>query len=320
MDSNNPVSSSLQHALNTLEQQRKEVSSLKIKSYLLLAGGVLSIGTGIATGLLIGAGIAGGAALIAGFIFIGKSSTKFNHYRYDYKQNVISLVLKSVDDSLEIDYMSGLSERDFIDSQLFTQEPDRYRSEDQVHGVAGKTRFSFSEVHAEYKTVTQTKNGRQEHWHDILKGIVFTADFNKNFNGITVVRPKDISSSIGAWISSAIPLFSASGRNLVQLENPEFSKTFITYSTDQVEARYILTPSLMERLCELNNRCNYTISLSFIDSSVYIAFPLDKDYFEPPVHKSLLGAEFISEDLEVIRFMYNIIRELDLNTRIWTKT
>jgi hypothetical protein len=319
MDSNNPFSTSLQNALSNLEQQRKEVSSLKVKSYLLIAGGVLSIGAGIATGLIIVAGIVGVAALIAGFIFISKSSNKFNHYRYDYKQNVISLVLKSVDDSLEIDYMSGLSERDFINAQLFTQEPDRYRSEDQVHGIAGKTRFSFSEVHAEYKTVTQTKNGRQEHWHDILKGIVFTADFNKNFNGITVVRPKDIGSSIGAWISSTIPLFSASGRNLVQLESPEFNKEFITHSTDQVEARYILTPSLMERLCELNNRCNYTISLSFIDSSVYIAFPLEKDYFEPPVHKTLLGAEFISEDLEVIKFMYGIIRELDLNTRIWTK-
>jgi len=319
MDNNNPVSSSLQSALITLEQQRKEVSSLKVKSYLLIAVGVLSVGLGLTTGLIIGAGIAGGAAIIAGFFFTSKSSTKFNHYRYDYKQNVISLVLKSVDDSLKIDYMSGLSEREFIDTQLFTQEPDRYRSEDRVHGIAGKTRFSFSEVHAEYKTVTQTKNGRQEHWHDILKGIVFTADFNKNFHGVTVVRPKDISSSVGAWISSSIPLFFASGSNVVQLENPEFNREFITYSTDQVEARYILTPSLMERLCELNNRCNYTISVSFIDSWVYIAFPLEQDYFEPPVYKTLLGAEFINEDLEVIKFMYGIIRELDLNTRIWNK-
>ncbi|MNY16389.1 hypothetical protein D3C86_1496510 [compost metagenome] len=229
------------------------------------------------------------------------------------------MVLKSIDDSLEIDYTSGLPEDDFVRSQLFSKEPDRYRSEDQVWGTAGKTKFAFSELHAEDKTVTQTKNGRQEHWHTLLKGIVFNADFNKHFNGITVVRPRDMGAALGAWIAKAMPIFSSSDREVVELENPEFEKEFVTYSTDQVEARYILTPAMMERLCALNKRCCYTISLSFINSSVFIAFPLSKDYFEPPVHKSLLDAAFLNEDTEVIRFMYGIIQELDLNTRIWTK-
>lgn len=312
------TSQSIQNALGRLEQQRKEVANLKIKSYAIVAGGAVQVLAGFSMGSIL-IGVIGVPIVILGFFFLNKYSNQFNHYRYDYKQNVISLVLKSVDQSLEIDHMEGLSESNFRNTQLFTQEPDRYRSEDQVHGIAGKTKFFFSEVHAEYKTVTQTKNGRQEHWHDIFKGIIFTADFNKNFNGITVVRQKDISSSIGAWISTSIPLFSASEKELVQLENPNFSREFLTYSTDQVEARYILTPSLMERICELNNRCNQTISLSFINSCVHIAFPLEKNYFEPPVHTSLLSPEFITEDLEVIRFMYGIIQELDLNTRIWTK-
>lgn len=312
------TSQSIQNALGRLEQQRKEVANLKVKSYAIIAGGAVQVLAGVSMGSIV-IGVIGIPIVILGFFFLNKYSNQFNHYRYDYKQNVISLVLKSVDQSLEIDHMEGLSESSFRNTQLFTQEPDRYRSEDQVHGIAGKTKFFFSEVHAEYKTVTQTKNGRQEHWHDIFKGIIFTADFNKNFNGITVVRPKDISSSIGAWISTSIPLFSASEKELVQLENPNFSREFLTYSTDQVEARYILTPSLMERICELNSRCNETITLSFINSCVYIAFPLEKNYFEPPVHTSLLSNEFITEDLEVIRFMYGIIQELDLNTRIWTK-
>ncbi|HMI01336.1 MAG TPA: DUF3137 domain-containing protein, partial [Pedobacter sp.] len=195
----------------------------------------------------------------------------------------------------------------------------RYSSQDQIFGSAGKTRFSFSEVHAEYKTETQTKNGKQVHWHTILKGIVFCADFNKYFNGITVVRPKDFGSAIGAWFSDKLPIFSSSGKELVKLENPNFEELFVTYSSDQVEARYILTPSMMERLCQLEDKCKYTISLSFIDTQMFIAFPLDKDYFEPPVFKSLLDQKSINEDLSVIRFMYDIIKELDLNTRIWGK-
>ena len=34
----------------------------------------------------------------------------------------------------------------------------------------------------------------------------------------------------------------------IELEDPEFMEHFRVYSTDQVEARYILSPSMMERL------------------------------------------------------------------------
>jgi hypothetical protein len=125
--------------------------------------------------------------------------------------------------------------------------------------------------------------------------------------------------AMGAWISEKLPVFSNSGKDIVKLENMEFSKSFVTYSTDQIEARYILTPSMMERLCKLNDKTRDTISLSFNGSYIFIAFPLSKDYFEPPVFKTLLDGKFLEEDLEVIRFMYGIVAELDLNTRIWTK-
>jgi hypothetical protein len=312
---------SLQSTLNDLEAQRKVVYNLKVKSFSIIGGGILLIGIGAFLGtLILYFGIAGAVALLIGFISYSKADTSFNEYRHEFKQKVISTALKSIDQSLTFDYENGLREGEFIFSQLFKQKPDRYSSQDQVFGFAGKTRFSFSEVHAEYKTETRTKNGgRQEHWHTILKGIVFYADFNKHFNGITVVRPKDFGSAIGAWFAEKIPLFSSSGDELVKLENPDFEKLFVTYSSDQVEARYILTPAMMERLCQLDSKSKYTISVSFIDNQMYIAFPLDKDYFEPPLYKSLLDQKSIGEDLDVIRFMYGIVQELDLNTRIWGK-
>lgn len=311
---------SFEAALATLEVQRKTVSAQRLKSYFFICGGILLVVIGVILGnLVLVFGIAGAALLIAGIVFLSKASKSFSDYRHGFKQKVITSALQSIDQSLEFDYENGLSEQDFVFSQLFNQEPDRYSSQDQIFGSAGKTRFSFSEVHAEYKTETQTKNGKQVHWHTILQGIVFCADFNKHFNGITVVRPKDFGSAIGAWFSDKLPIFSSSDRELVKLENPNFEELFVTYASDQVEARYILTPSMMERLCQLEDKCRYTISLSFIDTQMFIAFPLDKDYFEPPVFKSLLDQKSINEDLGVIRFMYDIIKELDLNTRIWGK-
>lgn len=302
--------------LTELEAQRRDVSRSQLKSYAIIISGILIIALiFISSELLITAGVGGGILLIIGIIFFSKASSKFDKYRHDYKHRVIGAALQSIDESLVLQYDTGLSERHFINSQLFEQRPDRYDSQDQVYGTAGRTSFSFSEVHAEYKTVTQTKNGRQEHWHTIFRGIVFCADFNKNFHGITVVRPNYMGAALGAWIST---IFS-SGSDVVKLENPAFSKTFAVNSTDQVEARYILTPAMMERLCELNDKTKETISVSFIDTSVYLAFPLSKDYFEPPVFKTLMDPGFLEEDLSVIRLMFSIIGELDLNTRIWGK-
>ena len=311
-------SNTLRTKLHELEQQRKIVASFNVKGGLFFAGGILLVAAGFFAELIVPAAILGITMLATGIYFLSKASQHFKEYRHAFKHDVIAAALKTIDQSMDIDYHAGLSEHDFISSQLFSQRPDRYSSQDQIYGTAGKTSFSFSEVHAEYKTVTQTKNGRQEHWHTILQGIVFCADFNKHFQGVTVVRPKDLGSAFGAWISDAIPIFSSS-HDLVKLENPTFSKKFVTYSTDQVEARYILTPAMMERLCNLDDNSRYTISVSFIGSHVFLAFPLTKDYFEPPVFKSLLDQKSLNEDLDVIRFMYGIIAELDLNTRIWTK-
>lgn len=238
-------------------------------------------------------------------------------YKATYKNNVVGNALKSINETLTIAPLSGLPEYEFISSELFTTEPDRYKTQDLISGTADKTSFWFAEVHAEYKTETRTKNGTRTEWHTIFKGIVFVADFNKNFNVSTVVRPKSFGASLGAWFSKSV--FSFGNSEVVQLENPEFENKFVTYSRNQIEARYILTPAMMERILDLNAKCDKTISVSFIHSKMYIAFPLSHNYFEAPIHSSLLDPDLLSGDLSIVQFMHDIVHELDLNTRIWGK-
>jgi len=107
--------------------------------------------------------------------------------------------------------------------------------------------------------------------------------------------------------------------NEVRLENVDFDNTFFTQANHQVEARYILTPSLMEKILELNKYADSTISVSFIWSNIYIAFPLKHNYFEAPIFESLLNADVLEKDLNMLRLMRHVVEELDLNTRIWTK-
>ncbi len=311
------ITPAVQQVINELEVQRKKIASNQLQGWAFIILGIIAFIVSANFDQIVVGFILAAAGIIAGAIKLYKISGEANHYQNRFKHEVIGAVLQIIDPSLQMDPTKGILEGEFKTSQLFTTEPDRYHSEDLVWGKTGKTGFYFAEVHAEYKTETQTKNGRRTDWHDILKGIIFSADFNKDFSGITVIRPKDFGSTIGAWFSKNI--FSVGDKDVIQLENVNFNKEFITYGTDQIEARYILTPALMDRICELNSRSSQTVSLSFINSSMYIAFPLEKNYFEPPVFKTLLRPNLLDEDLSVLTFMYAIIEELDLNTRIWTK-
>lgn len=303
--------------LTTLEATRIALRRKRIVHIVICSAGALIAMIGFMSNLPT-IGIIGIIGLIVGFVLMAMSTTALDQYRLDFKQKLIAQALKTIDHTLEIDPKRGLTENDFIRSLLFNRRPDKYKSEDLVIGNAGKTKFSFSEVRAHYKEVTNTKRGRQETWHEIFCGVIFQADFNKNFNGVTVVQSRAFGSSISEWFSSNVPFFSDSSSR-VKLESPEFEKTFITHSSDQIEARYILTPLMMESICALNDRCKYSISLSFIGNIVNIAFPLSKNYFEAPLFKSLMTDELMRDDIDLVRHIYQVIETLDLNTRIWGK-
>ncbi|PST84901.1 galanin [Pedobacter yulinensis] len=309
----------LRPALENLEPVRKKVAKSKIYGFSFLGLGVLLfllLFFALQLDPLIAIGLAA-APVVTGFIILSIASNAAATYRNTFKREVIATALRTIDPTLQIQPAYGIEEQEFIDAQLFNKIPDRYHTEDLVTGKSDKTPFYFAEVHAEYKTETQTKNGRREHWHTILKGIVFVADFNKHFDGLTLIQPRSLAGSFGAWFSKNI--YSFGEQQVVELESPDFSREFIVYSTDQVEARYLLTPAMMARICVLNNRCKETISLSFFNSKMYIAFPLANNCFEAPVFRSLLANDVLRRDLELIGFMFGIITELDLNTRIWTK-
>jgi hypothetical protein len=85
-----------------------------------------------------------------------------------------------------------------------------------------------------------------------------------------------------------------------------------------------MTPALMEKILNLNDKIkkkiNQDISLSFINSKLYIAVPLSTDLFEPRIFgKEVVKAEDIFEYYSYIKLMAGIVEDLDLNTRIWTK-
>ena len=66
-------------------------------------------------------------------------------------------------------------------------------------------------------------------------------------------------------------------QEVVRLEDPVFDKLFNVYSNDQIEARYLLTTTFMERLIEVEKAFgSQKIECSFYKQSLVMAIHLKK--------------------------------------------
>ncbi|MCD7937353.1 MAG: DUF3137 domain-containing protein [Tannerellaceae bacterium] len=223
----------------------------------------------------------------------------------EYKFSIVTPFVEAlVEEGIYIP-SAGIEENDFVRSNLFRQ-PDRYSSEDMITGKVGETRISFSKVHAQEKHQTTNSKGQtRTHWKDIFRGFIFIADFSKEFRcDIQVKRTK---------------MF-ASKTNRVYLEDPEFEKNFNTYCTDQIEARYILTPSTMRRIMELENKFRgKNMMISFRNNSILIAVSDATNHFEASIWRSVFNTRKLKREYEIIRAFAEIVEDLNLNLRIWSK-
>jgi hypothetical protein len=252
------------------------------------------------------------AAIIGPFLARG--------YKHNFKTQIISRIAKFIDPSLEYQIDGKIEQSAYMASKIFPHKPDRYQGEDMVTGRIGATEIRFCEVHSQYKTThTDSKGHSHTEWHTIFKGLFFLADFNKNFSGSTVILPDTAEATFGKfgqWLQS----WSFGRDELVKLDDPEFEKLFVVYGTDQIEARYILSPALMQRIVEFKTKIKRPIHLSFVGSMVFVAVSYDRALFEPKIFQSLLDFETLCEYFEDLRLATGIVEDLNLNTRIWSKT
>lgn len=115
-----------------------------------------------------------------------------------------------------------------------------------------------------------------------------------------------------------IPLFYQMKKmQKVKLEDVGFDKQFSVYTKDQVEARYLLTPTFMERLKHLETSFGTRgIKCSFFDDCIMFAISSKKDLFElGSLYKSLKSKKSVEEFYNEIQSVQNMIDYLKLNEK-----
>ena len=276
-------------------------------------GAFLALESADPWGTLVFAAIITAILSVLSFLFITKG------YKRSFKDQVVRAVVEAYQKDLRYEPQGYVGEHRFRESRLFLKGIDRYRGEDFVGGRRDKTDFEFSEVHAEYKShSTDSKGRRKTQWHTIFKGVFFIADFHKDFRTHTVVLP-DTAEKLFGFLGKKLQAMNFMRGDLIKLEDPEFEEAFCVYGQDQVEARYILSPALMRRILQCKAKFGSKIYLAFLNSMVYLAIESSRNRFEPKVFASVNDMSLINEYRYDLDLIVDIVDDLNLNTRVWTK-
>jgi hypothetical protein len=298
----NYYNSSLLPDIEPLEKER-----IKVKNRLLI---VLTIIAVLGIGLFM---LTKDNRAISIPVFIGlvMYSRIMKGYSLNFKDQVINKIIYFINSNLSYRKSSYISRMEFENSELF-HSFNRYKGDDYVEGNivddeylkrTGKTRS----IHIEFSELNVLEDN--DPWKinrtiTVFKGLFFVADFNKNFKGYTKVVP-----------DYKLNLFQ--GHNRVTLEDPEFEKYFQVYGDDQVEARFILSTSLMKRITDFRKKSGRKIYIAFKHNKIYIAIRYSENLFEPKVFETLYDFEIMKDYFEDLELALGIVGDLNLHLKIW---
>lgn len=150
--------------------------------------------------------------------------------------------LNAIADAIGCSYRLDVTEPNALarfDATDLLPKRDRAGFQDCFNGDFRGCGYTFYEGHLERRV--QTKNGSR--WDTVFRGQLIRIAFPKSFLGVTVVRrDAGLFNFFQRW---------ATKLQRVALGDSTLEKSFEVYSTDQVEARYLIHPVFMERLLAL---------------------------------------------------------------------
>lgn len=309
------IDTNLSGVLKQFARERQE-----IKKMVILIGLLICV-TAVIVFFFANSNVPRAVAAILAFCAVGYSAYRVHSYKKKYKTHVFGKVIQARIPGIQYAPESYIDEGTFVASKVCWEHFNRYRGEDLFTGSVDGVPIKFSELTIQHEVKKKDRNEVRT----VFSGVFYQAEFNKNLSHFTIVRP-DASQGVGGvagWVISKVNDGLQSLSSLppkVKLEDPRFEAAFDVRGTDQIEARYCLTASFMERLMAVRDKLKEgSISISFQGRFMSMAIATSKNRFEPKIFGSQTDEQQIREFLEDIEQFLSIVKTLKLNEHLWTK-
>lgn len=220
-------------------------------------------------------------------------------------ETVFRRIIKFINPTVEYVPIGHIGLPKFLESGLYQEKKYSIDGNDQIMGRHNGVPFIMCELQVTYRrNFSDVKDSPDS----VLSGLFFVAKFNKKFSSPVYIIPRKGASGYTNLVGEK-----------VKLEDPEFMDMFEVYSPDQVEARYILTPSTMERIKNIARRNKGKFYIAFNNNKITITNDNNDTKFGVGFFDSLTknNNKLLVDFYETIRDQMSIIDELKLNMKIW---
>lgn len=229
-------------------------------------------------------------------------------------ESIFKRIIHFINPTVEYIPIGHVGLPEFLESELFVRKNYEIKGNDQMSGYHNGVPFIMCELWVSYK---RSFTDEKESPDSVFAGQFFVARFNKRFTSAVYIKPR--LGFKGNWSNNSINAYTQSIGEKVKLEDPEFMDMFDVYSDDQVDARYILTPSLMERIKELAKRTKGQYHIAFHNNKITVLNNNQSSNFGVGYFKSLTRDDnkLFIDFYKNICDEFAIIDDLKLNIRIW---
>jgi len=226
------------------------------------------------------------------------------------KEGINSALARALGLDYQHDIEPGIG---FMRAQNFSMVPSFQRSsfEDMWSGQIGTRRFTLHEAHLQQRR----QSGKNTHYVTVFRGPVMTISCDRSFHGTTLVERAGKHKVFGFFGEK--DSLSVDGRELqkVDMVHPDFEDEFTIYSTDQVEAHYLVHPTYVERMIALERAFSgKKIRTLFLDGELTVVLEA-KNMFESGSMDAGRDREMIETCIEQFMSMANLAASLNEPTR-----
>ncbi|WP_425408357.1 DUF3137 domain-containing protein [Hyphococcus sp.] len=287
------VSAFYQTDIHPYLQQKEDVRQQAV-----MQAGLIIIGACVACAAAIRFGPFGEANIQIGFIvaMIGLAAAgwRVNKTRSDITHGL----LERLSGFLNLAYTRTLSRPDYwpdFDRLKLLPNFNRESWEDEIRGARHGADFILCEAHLKYKS-----SGKNSSTRTVFHGQLMVIDYHRKFLGETVVKR-----DAGVFNRLMKP-----GKQFqrVGLASPRFEKIFEAWSTDQVEARELLDPIVLERFAELDRLFKGAkLRAAFSGGALFLALETGDKLNMGSMFKPLNGAGRVENILREFDLVYDLI-------------
>lgn len=180
------------------------------------------------------------------------------------------------------------------------------KSEDMIEGDIDGVHIDLGEILVGIDRYINREN--EVRYNAEHRFLFFAAEFNKNIQNETILHLKKFNTHYPAIVTTK--------RKSILLENQQFNDIYTTYAQDEIEARYILTPSFMEKIVQLSQEIHGCFwfqnnAMFFLGTGIKGEINLFDIDAETPVYEQA-EATFMT-----VQSLMQLVKELNLSSIAW---